>query len=404
MGGVVDPNVLILSNKKWMMRLNIVIEMEQWVAENLKDRGLYDVYDRSECVKLSKAKEYLYGYLFWGRRNFTQDSDPLFFYDDGVIQDESLVNQMNHGKYTVFVRLLQEKFKQVMNFDPVSIEKVTMDVVNQYLVGSSHTVIENCRSKITDTANTDEHIIGLILRYRCIGGFESNLHGSVPEAWKTLLVDFTECFASPLNNKFDRFHSMFTEDGPFGGSVDFFNYVKQSGNILPQGKYEINPPFHLALLDQVAGIVSDSFHSDSGPNLRVVMVVPDWGDADFVKILDSVCDFLKPRGVVYIKKYDYKHSNGQPLSTRTRFYVLVGGNIPSSDVSSLFSNCRNLIYGEFSENPGGAARGWAAVRGTQRVGGGGRGRLYSTAAAPRLAKFTVTTEKFSATVTRLGLQ
>ncbi len=398
MSGVVDRNDLILSNKQWMMRLNIVIEMEQWVAENLKDRGLYDGYDRSESVKLSKAKEYFYGYLFWGRRLSLERSDPLFFKDDGEIQDESLVNQMNHGKYAEFVRLLQDKVKHAMNSETSVGDEVRITDVEPYLVGRSNVVIENCKLKITDKDNADQHIIGLIIRYRCIGGFESNLHGSVPEEWNSTLGGFTECFASPLNNKFDRFHSMFTEDNPFGGSGDFFYYVKQNNNMLPEGKYEINPPFHLALLDRVAEIVSDSFRSDNGQFLQVVMVVPDWSDSDFVRILDSVCDFLKPRGVVYIKKYDYKHSNGQPLSTRTRFYVLVGGSFPSTDVSSLFSNCRKLIYGKFSENPVGAASGWAVGRGTQRVRGGGRGSFNSR------AKFTVATEKFSATVTRLGLQ
>ena len=403
MGDVVNPDVLKLSNKQWMMRLNIVIEMEQWVAENLKDRGLYDVYDRSECVKLSKAKEYLYGYLFWGGRLSSERSDPLFFKDDGEFQDESLVNQMNHGKYTEFVRLLQAKVQRVMNSDASVGEEVKMSDVEQYLVGESKHVIEQCKLKLKDKGNTDEHIIGLIVRYRCIGGFESNLHGSVPGGWNTKLGGFTECFASPLNNKFQKFHSMFQEDEPFGGSGDFFNYVKQNGNILPEGKYEINPPFHLALLDQVAGIVSDSFHSDNGPNLQVVMVVPDWSDADFVKTLDSVCDFLNSRGVLYIKKYDFKHANGQPLSTRTRFYVLVGRNIPSANVSSLFSNCRKLIYGEILENPVETARGWAVTRGTRRFRGGGGGSS-SPSMFNSKAKFTVATEKFSATITRLGLQ
>ena len=336
-------------NKIWMRRLHVVQEMEQWIAENLKDRGMYDEYDRSEDVKLAKAKEYLYGYLFWGRRSFPGSSDPLFFQDDGTIQDESLVTQMNHGEYNDFVHLLRNKINGISTIDAGSSD-VSWDDVKDHVIGNSSGILKTLKDNLLEKgeSNVDDHIIGLVLRYRCVGGFESNLHGSVPGNWKNVLPGFTECFASPLNHKFDSFYSLFNEDSIFGGHGDFFKMVDDNGGVLPEGKYEINPPFHLALLDQVATIVKNSFEHSMDSNLQVVMVVPDWSDAVFVTLLNYVCEILQSRGIVYTKRYHYEHSNGKPLSTRTRFYVLSGRRVSHSDVKSLFSSCRRMIYGSVS--------------------------------------------------------
>ena len=136
-------------NKIWMRRLHVVQEMEQWIAENLKDRGMYDEYDRSEDVKLAKAKEYLYGYLFWGRRSFPGSSDPLFFQDDGTIQDESLVTQMNHGKYNDFVHLLRNKINGISTIDAGSSD-VSWDDVIDHVIGNSSGILKTLKDNLLE--------------------------------------------------------------------------------------------------------------------------------------------------------------------------------------------------------------------------------------------------------------
>jgi hypothetical protein len=325
-----------LSNKKWARRLAVVKKMENWIAENIKDRGLYDTYDRSSAVKISKAKEYFYGYLFWGRMRFPSH-DPLFFCDDRNERDESLANQLNDGKYTEFINEFMsrtaDKIFTGVESDPV----VAYTDVCQYAVGRSLSVLETLKASIQDKKIQKDVCIGLILRYRCVGGFKSNLHGSVPEEWKDALVDFTECFASPLNHKFERYYSVFDEDSVFGGMGDFFLAI---GSTLPSGKYEINPPFHVALLDRVADIVAESFRS--GANLQVVMVVPDWQDSHFVPVLDSVCRALGSFACVLLTTYRYTHANGRPLSTKTRFYILTSRNTAASETKELFETCVQL--------------------------------------------------------------
>ena len=331
----------ILSNKQWMRRLCVVMEMEKWVADNLKKKGEYDRFDRHNAALVDKGKEYFYGYLFWGRRKFPTSADPLFFDNEDIVSDDgSLASQLEDGKYPEFIRKLNETIESKMKSGDVDAD-VTYGNVSCY-VGPSNTVIETLKDRLPEGCSKDHEIIGLILRYRCVGGFESNLHGSVTADWGRMFDGYTECFASPLNHKFNIFHSVFDEDGVFGGSGDFFKMVGKNEGVLPSGSYEINPPFHSTLLDQVAEIVDRSFRSNV-ENLKIVMIVPKWSHTNFIPKLDNVCFFLEERGYVLDEKYGYKHTNGRPLTANTKFYVLASNDISINDFSTSVVLCKQLV-------------------------------------------------------------
>ena len=340
-GGEEMRKKMIQSNKEWKWRLGVVDCMEQWVKEHLNKRGEYDRCDRSDVQKESKAKEYLYGYLFWGRRQYPDSSDPLFFHDSGASRDRSLENQMTPGAYMAFLGEFAKQMKLPETFG----DEVQLADVQSYL-GNSSGVVNTCIAALDLDDDCKEQVkIGLILRYRCVGGFDSNLHGSLPEEWSKLLPNFVECFASPLNHKFKSFHSMFDEDDIFGGKGDFFKYLSKNCGILPPGDYEINPPFHVELINQVADAIKHSFESaetDKSP-LRVVCIVPDWPGAEFIYILDSVASVLGINAMIFRKRYEYSHSNGNPLQVRTIFYVLSSSSVVSHARNYFFSRCKALI-------------------------------------------------------------
>ncbi len=340
-GGPEMRDKMIQSNKEWKWRLDVVDFLEKWVKLKLNVRGDFDRCDRSDAQKEAKAKEYLYGYLFWGRRQYPDSSDPLFFNDSGFYRDRSLENQMVLGAYGEFLKNFNEKTKRPDEFDG----EVKFSDVEKYLGGSVN-AFNSCFDEVDLDADCKEQAkIGLILRYRCVGGFDSNLHGSLPGRWSDLLPGFVECFASPLNHKFKAFHSMFDEDYIFGGKGDFFKYLLNNGGILPAGDYEINPPFHVELINQVAEAVKHSLDNSEAnkSSLRIVFVVPDWPGAEFIYILDSVASMLGTNAMVFRKRYTYSHSNNNPLQVKTIFYVLSSSGVSPDARRHFFSRCVALI-------------------------------------------------------------
>ena len=344
----IKPGVLVaqmmLSNKQWAWRLGVVMQLELWIKEHLKNRGEFDRVDRSDSQKTSKAKDYLYGFLFWGRRHFSSSEDPLFFHHDGDSgHDECLFNQLLEGAYALFIA----EFHRLMVMPALdAFPDVSLADVEQFVVGPSRRVVDSCISGLcTDDSDLCEQAhIGLILRYRCVGGFDSNMHGSVRGEWSDLLSGFVECFASPLNHKFEAFHSLFDEDRVFGGRGDFFQFVSQNGGVLPSGDYEVSPPFNAALIDHVAETVKRSFDQ---PNacLRVVCVVPNWPGAVFLDILASVLQKLGEHGLAIKQHYKYTHTNGRPLQVQTQFFVFCSPGVSVPLKREFFSTCQRLTSG-----------------------------------------------------------
>ena len=99
-------------------------------------------------------------------------------------------------------------------------------------------------------------LFSLLLRYDSLGGdgFQAALNANAFGVLRRRFgVDF-ECFASPLNCRYDRFCSAFADvDAPFGSCGSFFDaFALPPAAPPPEGCYEANPPFVPALVEAMA--------------------------------------------------------------------------------------------------------------------------------------------------------
>jgi phosphorylated CTD-interacting factor 1 len=122
----------------------------------------------------------------------------------------------------------------------------------------------------------------LLARYDMIqgAGLQSAVQGAV---FDVLLKHYgcnTECFASPLNCRYERFLSAFPDtDKTFGALGSFFNHDFTQG-----GAYQANPPFVADFIHAMYKKMDDSLSQCTKPLLFIVFV-PAWVDTSSWKAL-----------------------------------------------------------------------------------------------------------------------
>ena len=126
-------------------------------------------------------------------------------------------------------------------------------------------------------------------RYESLGG--AGLQAALsPRAFDVLKTAFgvqAECFASPLNCRYDAFCSAFPDvDQPFGSLGDFFERFggarSSSGGAdqIDEGSFEANPPFVPALIDRMAATMNAALAiADKRRRaLSFIVIVPAWSE------------------------------------------------------------------------------------------------------------------------------
>jgi hypothetical protein len=191
----------------------------------------------------------------------------------------------------------------------------------------------------TNDSYIDQNMIGLVLRGRCVGAFENNLHGSVSPQWSDILGGFVECFASPFNHKFKNYHSMFDEDIPFGSRGNFFAMVKRNRGILLDGNYQMNPMWMNAMFDELARIIQKSVESNRDAMINAVIVAPAWKDANFQKAFNRIKQNprYKHNSRSGIRRVRYNHDLKKktfPAATSYWFFSLE--EVPNEVIDELF--------------------------------------------------------------------
>jgi hypothetical protein len=392
--------VLQHTNKLWQRRLNVVLSMEVWMAANLspyvsgKDGA---VVRRSRTDRVEKGREYLYCHLLLGKTLCPEGGDPLFtdedfWLDRGGFKDISLQKQLDldeKGSFrpasglvgtnvTAFLREIS-RLKRSM-FDGVGTDSApAYDIVRgTYVRGSAVHVIRDLESAMSGRFSPDvisEHMIGLILRYRCIGGFHSNQHASIQRGWRMSFPNMIECFASPLNHVFDDYFSVFEEDRVFGGKGNLLLSIKDGALPTPAGRLEpydveMNPPFEETILDKAADIVCKTF-AVTGCVVRLVMFVPNWTDSDFFRKLDQLTVDVGPRyAVMEEKRIRYENARGGAPPVDSLMFIFVGSGCTAEQAAAFTARCREVMHGSLAFDA--AARGWGG--GERGRGGGERGR------------------------------
>jgi hypothetical protein len=253
----------------WRARLVKVNELIHYVANNLPPMPT--------GKRMNKASQYVYANLMVGKM-VEPDGDPLFAaceYDD-----LSLKSMIGDEPYTSF-----------------------------------------CKQRSTPLVIADEdptHPEQLMkLRYQCIGGYHNNLHASITKDVAAHVKDYTECFASPMNHKLDTYHTMFRDDPESKGN--FFAFAAQHGDMLPNGKYFLSPPYIEAVYDRLVKILGNS-----GKDLTAIIIGPDWEDAAFVKQLSDIASTFR-YSFTGKRKMDFIHDcNGLKIQLNTYYWIMSG--------------------------------------------------------------------------------
>jgi Phosphorylated CTD interacting factor 1 WW domain len=188
----------------------------------------------------------------------------------------------------------------------------------------------------------EEALFCLLCRYDTIQG--AGLQASVPGSVMDVLLKYfdcrLECFASPLNCRYDRYCSAFEDvDVAFGSHGSFFKIPDES--FLPIGDsnnhssnknrgtrcYEANPPFCEGLIKQLDAKINRILALQTQSPVMFVVIVPAWEDTEcYQGLLNS--PFLKYH--LFLKQRKHYYSEGTQHRRKDSFRVA------SFDTSVLF--------------------------------------------------------------------
>lgn len=362
------------ANKLWKRRLDVVLEMERWMGENLsryvKD-GCGDIEERKHGVFHTKGKEYLYCHLLLGKTMHPNGADPLFTdwgdrFDDPSLQTQLGLQsngELNPEKVDGFRFQLENLRRTVVVVDESDTVPSLTVLIEDY-VGKKESkayaivsnLMESLQQKGLEQPVINEHMIGLILRYRCIGGFESNQHGEVSSEWSTKFPGMIECFASPLNHVFENYYSVFEEDKVFGSSGNLFKSLS-NGQLPMDGIFEMNPPFEDSILKKAENIVHKTFGNEQC-TAKLIMFSPCWEDATFyTRMCRSIRGYTSEYAAIIKDELCYNHIKCSNLTVRSAVFVFVGRGCRKEKATKFIQTCREIV------NKSVQRRGWAVGNG-----------------------------------------
>ena len=344
------------TNKVWLRRLRVVLGMERWMWGHIsmyvvvRDRVVRRGGDEFE----SKGKEYLYCNLLLGKTISPGGGDPLF--TDPPFDDPSLRTQLEMGDegrvlnngvvelYWAELARLRVSCGVDRLTDIDRDDEITRESLRQFVPAAANERLESLSylllNKGIPRPEVEQHVIGLILRYRCVGGFESNQHGSISMNWGRRFPDLKECFASPLNHVFDTYYSIFSEDLVFDSKGNIFN---SANTVLPNGRFEMNPPFEETILDRASDLVVNTFR-DTGCASYLVMFAPNWKDSAFYRKLRDLSVELTPsRSSISEYKLRYEHAAGHSPNVSSLMFVFTGSKCTAEEAGQFIEECRRMM-------------------------------------------------------------
>jgi hypothetical protein len=336
------------NNKRWLHRLNLVTTLSEWVEANLSPTHI--VWDgqgrdkkRSKYGRYMKASQYVYAHLMIGRMLYpcvSEDpcvEDPLFAEEE--YPNDSMQLQLLPGAYPDFQAQVRQARKRVMNPSALAlIPTVTWEMVLRRV--KTHQIVVKLKAFATKSSMPTSVIIGLVLRYLCVGGLDDNLHASItPSGAAAMGSQCVECFASPFNHKFTIYFSIFEEDRVFGSQGNFFKAIKDCNGTLPPNfqRFEMNPPWINAVYERLVEIVD--YALSTRPDLEIIVLAPQWVVTRWIPGFSSLLleeknsgyatHSLTPYTTVQPKTMQYIHD----LSDTKLFFSTVSWVFTSSEVS-----------------------------------------------------------------------
>ena len=124
----------------------------------------------------------------------------------------------------------------------------------------------------------EESLFCLLCRYDTLqgAGLQAALPGAVMDVLLRRFECCTECFASPLNCRYDSFGSVFFDvDAAFGSLGSFFDL----DFLTIGGCYQANPPFCESVIHQMGRKIQVSLTCNQDQPLMFVVFVPAWKES-----------------------------------------------------------------------------------------------------------------------------
>ena len=306
---LIYSKILRAENAKWNARYFGVRELIKFVRDNLLEEKW-----AGESNRKRKAAQYVHMHFIAGRLSDKTDDriDPLF-----------CVNKQDHSKLDHFndpvlkENLSSENYKSFQEKEQIFYEMVSEDedppeVSWDYILEKSDLYPLSQRAKemlkrlqdeqyrqlgikedfpelgqaLGENEVVVEKMIGLTLRYLCIGGFDDAIHTSLPDMYKAHFSDCVECFTTPFTHKLDKWYSYFEEDKIFGSKGNFFSECAKNGGKIPRDVtilgsanniapfLEMQPIWCISVYDHLAKILQNS--ADEG--VKAIIIGPDWDD------------------------------------------------------------------------------------------------------------------------------
>ena len=145
-----------------------------------------------------------------------------------------------------------------------------------------------------------ERVFCLLVRYEALKGhgYQAAVAGNVFDMLLDKLDVSMECFASPLNARYDAYCSAFADtDGPFGSVGSFFDFTPS------QGSFQANPPFVPELMTEMVLHMEELLRTAAGP-MSFVIFMPAWRMVAAWKQLDK-SSYRRARTVIRANNHGY---------------------------------------------------------------------------------------------------
>ena len=330
------------THQDWRARLVVVDRLADWVCSNLD----WEKREKHENPKERRRKAYQYvheHFIVGQMKQPFEREDPLF--TRAHYEDPSMENMLRSGMYPLFKARMHRELEW-FDQEIVSCEngaRLTLIDVTAGVPPHTRKILQGLeaelrqRHKEQDEKWYEDQLVGLVVRYRCMGVFSDNLHGSFPKSWAEHFPDCVECFASPFNHKYETYFSMFEADRVFGSNGCFFVYLAEREDMLPAGRYEINPPYINEVYDRIQQILRKSMAGSDA--IQAIVGAPNWADADWYT--EGFPSLLKIAG--YSKRsfhtvIDIEYVNdamGQRWNQPTAIWVYTTRAIPKSILQKL---------------------------------------------------------------------
>lgn len=256
-------------------------------------------------IKPYELKNCLERFLL-SKYNQTKDLNTLYDFDIAPEFTDKLVDEINNLLLTN--KITKTYFYQEYKIDETKIDSLNYDEILRISIDEKISHIDILLNKVGK-----ERTILNLLRYKSflVGGQQWGIPAKLATILKSIGFEY-EGFASPFNNRFDKYCSIFADDIDSMGS--FFDAD------LSNGKWSINPPYTEYIMNRVL----EKIKNVKSP---ISIVIPAWTDIPLYEFLQKNATFkINLRKRTYI----YEDPSGKRITaTFNSLYAILNMDVPA---------------------------------------------------------------------------